>query len=233
MENKKSVFETLFEVDVTDQLEKKKAGNTELTYLSWPYAWAEVKRRYPDASFTIWTNENGLPYVYDEKTGFMVFVSVFIEGQEFKSFLPVMDSNNKAMKADAYTYKVKHYEYGKWDGKTYDDKLVEGATMFDINKTIQRCLVKALAMAGLGLYVFAGEDINDFANATAVPTVSKERLAQVEAHIAAAGTTVAKVVTYFNNKPLNLMSEDELKRIDEMCDRKIAKAKEKEAAKAE
>jgi hypothetical protein len=63
-------------------------------------------------------------------------------------WLPVMDGANKAMKAEAYTYTTK-----------YGEKDVEPASMFDINKTIMRCLVKNLAMFGLGLYIYAGEDL--------------------------------------------------------------------------
>ena len=62
--------------------------------------------------------------------------------------LPVMDSKNKAMKAKAYTYKTK-----------YGEKRVEPATMFDLNKTIMRCLVKNMAMFGLGLSLYQGEDL--------------------------------------------------------------------------
>ena len=67
--------------------------------------------------------------------------------------MPVMDGANKAMKAEKYSYQVK----GR-NGQPYD-KWVEAATMFDINKTIMRCLVKNLAMFGLGLYIYAGEDL--------------------------------------------------------------------------
>ena len=65
-----------------------------------------------------------------------------------------MDAKNKAIKLAPYTYQV-------WDSykKAYIEKTVQAATMFDINKTLMRCLVKNLAMFGLGLYVYAGEDI--------------------------------------------------------------------------
>lgn len=144
-------FEELFAVNVNDHTEKKKTGGTELTYLSWPFAWAEVKRRFPDAQYEI-EKFNGLPYVCDPLTGLMVFTKVCIEGVTHEMWLPVMDGANKAMKTEPYTYKVKSY------GKEVE-KRVEAATMFDINKTIMRCLVKNLAMFGLGLYIYAGEDL--------------------------------------------------------------------------
>lgn len=152
-------FKTLYSIDCSEKVEKKSNGSVELSYLSWCYAWAEVKKLYPNANYDILKfGENKLPYVYDEKTGYMVFTRVEIEGVEHEMWLPVMDSANKAMKSEPYTYKVK-----KWnaDEKKYGyvEKTVESATMFDINKTIMRCLTKNLAMFGLGLYIYAGEDL--------------------------------------------------------------------------
>lgn len=145
----KSVFENLFEVNVNDHIEKKK----DLSYLSWPYAWAEVKKRYPKANYKIHQfGEKQLPYVFDEGIGFMVFTSVTIEDITHSMWLPVMDSSNKAMKSEGYTY----------DTKFKKDISVEPATMFDVNKAIMRCLVKNLAMFGLGLYIYSGEDLPEF-----------------------------------------------------------------------
>ena len=147
-------FEKLYRVNVNDYTEEKNG----LTYLSWANAWAEVKKIYPDAQYTIKRFDNNLPYVYDENTGYMVFTDVTIEGITYEMWLPVMDGANKAMKDMSYKYQVK-----KWNNntKSYDmvEKTVEPATMFDINKTIMRCLVKNLAMFGLGLYIYAGEDL--------------------------------------------------------------------------
>lgn len=142
-----TVFEELNQLNVNDHTEKKKTGSTELTYLSWTWAWAEVKKRYPEAHYEI-EMFDGLPYVYDENTGYMVFTNVTIEGITHSMWLPVMDGANKAMKS-------KPYEYSTKIGK----KSVEAASMFDVNKTIMRCLVKNLAMFGLGLYIYAGEDL--------------------------------------------------------------------------
>ena len=158
-EEKLEHFNKLFAINCNDKTEKKSNGSVELTYLSWCYAWSEVKKIYPKAVYEILKfGENKLPYVFDEKTGYMVFTRVEIEGVEHEMWLPVMDSANKAMKDKPYTYKVKEYDYGKWTGN-YVDKTVEPATMFDINKTIMRCLTKNLAMFGLGLYIYAGEDL--------------------------------------------------------------------------
>lgn len=163
MENKKTVFDELFHLDVNERVEKKKTGNTQLSYLSWSWAWAEVKKRFENATYIIHKFENNLPYVYDENTGYMVFTSVTIDGITHEMWLPVMDGANNAMKSETYTYEVNDYKYNPATkrrevvGKI--QKSVEPATMFDINKTIMRCLVKNLAMFGLGLYIYAGEDL--------------------------------------------------------------------------
>lgn len=169
-----SVFETLNALNINEHTEMKKSGNTELTYLSWPWAWAEVKKRYPSAHYTIWKQPNGVPYSYDPATGYMVYTSVTIDGVTHEMWLPCMDGANKAMKSEEYTYTVKNpmFKYARLDPSTgkyldkfgkeqpeYFVKKVAPATMFDINKTIMRCLVKNLAMFGLGLYIYAGEDL--------------------------------------------------------------------------
>lgn len=152
-------FDKLFAINCNDKTDKKSNGSVEITYLSWCYAWSEVKKLYPNAHYEILKfGENKLPYVYDDKTGYMVFTRVEIEDVEHEMWLPVMDSANKAMKDKPYTYKVKKYNP---QIKKYElvEKEVQSATMFDINKTIMRCLTKNLAMFGLGLYIYAGEDL--------------------------------------------------------------------------
>ena len=150
----KSVFETLNAINVNEHIEKKKTGekNTDgtektLSYLSWVWAWGQVKQLYPDASYEVrhWGDK---PYLNDDQLGIMVETSVTINGETITMWLPVMDSKNKAMKEQPYTYKTK-----------YGDKTVDAATMFDINKAIMRCLAKNIAMFGLGLYIYAGEDL--------------------------------------------------------------------------
>ena len=124
-----SVFETLYNVNVSGFTEKK--GN--LTYLSWAWAWAEVKKRYPDAIYTIYENAMGYNYHTDGRTCW-VKTGVTINGQEHVEYLPVMDYNNRSIAADK-------------------------VTSFDVNKAIQRSLTKACARHGLGLYIYAGEDL--------------------------------------------------------------------------
>ena len=158
-ETKKSVFDVLNAINVNEHTEVKDTGSTKLTYLSWAWAWAEVKKKFPDATYEI-IKFDGIPYVYDPLTGFMVYTTVTIGGITHEMWLPVMDGNNRAMKAEAYQIQTK-----------YKTITVAPATMFDVNKTIMRCLTKNLAMFGLGLYIYAGEDLpeNEDTVATTAP----------------------------------------------------------------
>lgn len=150
--NEMSIFEELYSINVNEYIEERTDGKTTLKYLSWAFAWSEFKKKYPDATYEIkkFFGKNGtfVPYMFDDNTGYMVNTAVKAGGIEHEMWLPVMDSKNKAMKAEPYTYATKSGE-----------KTVEAATMFDVNKAIMRCLVKNLAMFGLGLYIYAGEDL--------------------------------------------------------------------------
>ena len=154
MEEKKTkkndVFAELVAVNINEFVEVKDGKR----YLPWTYAWKEVKKRYPDAMYQVYRYDGELPYVYDERTGYMVTTAVTIDGVTHEMWLPVMDGANKAMKAEPYTYNV----YNRVKAQ-YVEKKVEAATMFDINKTIMRCLVKNIAMFGLALYIYAGEEL--------------------------------------------------------------------------
>lgn len=126
-----SVFETLNNINVNEHTEKK--GN--LTYLSWAWAWAEVKKAYPEAFYTIYENEHGMNYHTDGRTCW-VKTGVTIDGLEHIEYLPVMDYRNNSIPLDK-------------------------VTSTDVNKAIQRSLTKACARHGLGLYIYAGEDLPD------------------------------------------------------------------------
>lgn len=154
----KSIFSQLTSIDVNDHIDKKETGKDRfgraitLSYLSWAWAWDYFKKACPDAKYEIrhWDNR---PYLYDENLGYMVETSITANGETHTMWLPVMDGTNSAMKATQQTFAMK-----RKDGTTYN-KVVAPATMFDINKTIMRCLVKNMAMFGLGLYIYAGEDL--------------------------------------------------------------------------
>lgn len=126
---KKSVFETLNAVNVNGRTETKNG----LTYLSWAWAWATAKENYPEATYTIYEDADGVFYHRDHRSAW-VKTGVTIEGIEHIEYLPVMDFRNNSI------------------------ELVKIMST-DVNKAIQRSLTKALARHGLGLYVYAGEDI--------------------------------------------------------------------------
>ena len=118
-----SVFATLSAINLNDKVEKKK----DLTYLSWTYAWSEVQKHYPDASYEVMFFD-GYPYVYDPSTGYMVFTKVTIEGQTRMMWLPVMDGANKAMKLTEYTYATRYGDKTKHSNvlnKAAHDRLVD------------------------------------------------------------------------------------------------------------
>ncbi len=144
------VYNALRIVDVTGHVEEKDTGKAKLKYLSWAWAWDEVRKRYPSASYSIVKNEHGLPYFVDPQLGIMVYTTVTIDGETHEMWLPVMDGSNSPMKLEPYSIST------KWGSKP-----VAAATMFDINKTVMRCLTKNLAMFGIGLALYAGEDLFD------------------------------------------------------------------------
>ena len=152
----KTKFEKLASLDVGAHLEKKTAGNATLSYLSWAWAWDYFKKEYPDAKYEIKEWE-GKPYLFDEKTGYMVETSITAGGETHIMWLPVMDGANRSMTDKPYKVQTK-----------YKEVEVAAATMFDINKTIMRCLVKNMAMFGLGLYIYAGEDLPQDSDAVVV-----------------------------------------------------------------
>ena len=124
-----NTFEKLNAVNVNGKTEKKNG----LTYLSWAWAWAEVKKVDPEATYTIYENADGCFYHTDGRTAW-VKTGVTIGGIEHIEYLPVMDYKNKSIPID-------------------------NITSFDVNKAIQRSLTKACARHGLGLYIYAGEDL--------------------------------------------------------------------------
>ena len=144
MKDIKEKFIELFSLDVNKYVEKKQG----LSYLTWSFAWAEFKKVYPDATYEVMKDENGRCYFGDEEIGYMVYTRVTAGNLTYEMWLPVMDGANKSMKLKSYTYQTRSGE-----------KTVEAISMFDINKTVMRCLVKNLAMFGLGLYIYAGEDL--------------------------------------------------------------------------
>lgn len=164
-----SVFATLNAINCNDHTERKNG----LTYLSWAWAWAKVKDAYPEAFYTIYENADGWFYHTDGRTCW-VKTGVTINGIEHIEYLPVMDYKNRSIAAEA-------------------------VTSFDVNKAIQRSLTKACARHGLGLYIYAGEDLPE-AEQTAAPTKTKNSIAAyaTAAMDYLAGNSTA--LAYYNEK---------------------------------
>lgn len=139
----KSTFATLSKINVNDKVEKKNG----LSYLSWAWAWQVVKENYPDSTYTIYENADGFNYHHDGITAW-VKTGVTIKGVEHIEYLPVMDYRNKSIP-------------------------MTKLTSFDVNSSIQRSLTKAIARHGLGLYLYAGEDLPEKDSAVSSKTPTK------------------------------------------------------------
>jgi hypothetical protein len=128
-EKKLNYFEQLNNINVQDKIEKKNG----LSYLSWAFAWEQLKIKHPKAQYKVYERENGIIYWTDGKTAW-VKVSVTVDDIEHIEYLPIMDYKNKSIPVDQ-------------------------VSSFNVNTSIQRALTKAIARHGLGLYIYAGEDI--------------------------------------------------------------------------
>lgn len=173
----KSIFETLNSKNVNEHVEKKNG----LSYLSWAWAWAEVKKEYPAATYTVYENENGWNYFTDGRTCW-VKTGVTIEGLEHIEYLPVMDYRNQSITLDK-------------------------VTSFNVNTAIQRSLTKACARHGLGLYIYAGEDLPEQA-AENEEVANKTYRSWLDNFFADKPDRLAKFLTVYNIK-----STDQIDRV--------------------
>ena len=167
-------FKQLNSINCNDKTEKKNG----LTYLAWAYAWGEVKKLFPESTYTIYENANGWFYHTDGNTCW-VKTGVTINGIEHIEYLPVMDYKNRSIPIDQ-------------------------VTSFDVNKAIQRSLTKAVARHGLGLYIYAGEDLPEDDNQVEQPC--KPSTAVQARRVAAKRTAENKPS---DNKPYEPMSEED------------------------
>lgn len=142
-------FAELNAINVNGKTEKKNG----LTYLSWAWAWAEIKKKFPDAFYTVYENASGWNYHTDGRTCW-VKTGVTVNGLEHIEYLPVMDFRNSSIPADK-------------------------VTSFDVNKAIQRSLTKAAARHGLGLYIYAGEDLPEGEEAPEAPKQEQVKMETV------------------------------------------------------
>lgn len=178
---KKSIFQTLNDINVNGHTEVKDTGRVRLTYLSWAWAWAEVKKNYPDATYTVYENANGWNYHTDGRTCW-VKTGVTIEGMEHIEYLPVMDNRNNSIPADK-------------------------VTSMDVNKAIQRSLTKAAARHGLGLYIYAGEDLPETESVQEAERIERAELDKAKAEINAANSRNELTVVWNKYAPLKTNQE--------------------------
>lgn len=171
-EEKRNYFEVLNAINVSDKTEQKNG----LTYLSWAWAWGEVKKLHPNANYKIYETESGCIYWTDGKTAW-VKTGVTINDIEHIEYLPVMDYKNKSIP-------------------------LENITSFDVNKAIQRSLTKAVARHGLGLYIYAGEDL---------PEDAKNELDALKEKIKAYPNAIDELKNL--GKKLSECNEEELRKI--------------------
>ena len=206
-----SLFETLNSVNVNDKTEKKNG----LTYLSWAWAWAEIKKAVPEAVYTIYERETEwgpCNYFTDGKTCW-VKTGVTLNGLEYIEELPVMDFKNRSIP-------------------------LEGVTSMDVNKAIQRSLTKACARHGLGLYIYAGEDLpeDEAAVKENAEEIGKKKLEELKAKGHKAQSTMATeeqkkyirdhASNYIYEQAMNFWGADLERMTDAQAKKTIARIKE-------
>ena len=171
-------FLVLNSINVNDKTEKK--GN--LTYLSWAWAWGELKKKYPEAFYTIYENADGWNYHTDGRTAW-VKTGVTVNGLEHIEYLPVMDNRNNSIPIDR-------------------------VTSTDVNKSIQRSLTKAIGRHGLGLYIYAGEDLPD--DSSAYPS-REDMLTEVKAKYPEGSENLKKLLECFKINRLDEATDTQIK----------------------
>lgn len=178
-------FTELNNINVNDKTEKKNG----LTYLSWAYAWGEIKKRHPDATYTVYEREDGCIYWTDGRTCW-VKTGVTVNGLEHIEYLPVMDTRNKSIP-------------------------LENVTSFEVNKAIQRSLTKACARHGLGLYIYAGEDLPEEEKTAAAEAAKPDK--DLITRLEELGGNMEVVAGYYK-KPVDAVTADEVRA---MIERKL------------
>lgn len=192
-----SYFEKLNKINVSDKTEKKNG----LTYLSWAWAWGELKKQDTTANYKVYENEHGWNYFTDGRT---CWVKVGVttnasenEAVEHIEYLPVMDSRNKSIP-------------------------LESVTSFDVNKAIQRALTKAIARHGLGLYIYAGEDLPEGEDEK-IDAPSEEQVAR----LTELGGSLKVVATYYK-KAVEEVTAADVQAMIVAKEKALAKNKKKE-----
>ena len=191
-------FARLNAIDVSKHIEKKGG----FSYLSWPYAVAQLRQADPTACWEV-RRFDGLPYLVTP-AGVFVEVAVTVQGITMSQIHPVLNGRNQPL-----------YE----------------PNSFDINSSIQRCLVKAIALHGLGLYIYAGEDLpqpaTDAANDSGAgnqpephgetrqfgPAISGPQQAQIHKLVISTGTDLNRLLAHFGISHLKDLPKSEYIRV--------------------
>lgn len=184
-------FIELNNINVNEHTESKNG----LTYLSWAWAWGEIKKAHPDANYTIYENKDGWNYFTDGRTGW-VKTGVTVNGIEHIEYLPIMDYRNRSIPVD-------------------------NITSFDVNKSIQRSLTKACARHGLGLYIYAGEDLPEDGSKEPEKTPAEKAKETKEANQKSFEEAFAKMYAYFKGNPV--WGYDMEQRFNEMMKKAMSK----------
>ena len=192
MTDKTNAFARLAEIDVSRHLEKK----GEFTYLSWPYAVAQLRLAEPDATWEV-KRFDGLPFLATE-CGYFVEVAVTVRGLTLSQIHPVLDGRNRP---------------------------IASPTAFDINTSIQRALVKAIGLHGLGLSVYAGEDlprtdaqpVKEKPSGSTVhplhPPITTNQRRYIERLLRETDTTLESLLEYFGYESLEVIPKSEASRV--------------------
>lgn len=204
-------FVSLNTVNVNEHTEKKNG----LTYLSWSFAWAEVKKKFPDANYKIYEDQNGCIYWTDGRTCW-VKTGVTVNGIEHIEYLPVMDFKNKSIP-------------------------LEQITSFEVNKAIQRSLTKACARHGLGLYIYAGEDLPEEDEEEkarlaeeALKPIDNIQIMTISGMIEQSGASGTDILAYVNKtfgkdyKAIKELNKKEYVEVVKILEKKISKKKAEE-----
>lgn len=200
-------FKILNDINVSDKVEEKNG----LTYLSWAWAWAEIKKLHPTANYKVYEQENGCIYWTDGKTAW-VKTGVTVNEIEHIEYLPIMDFRNNSIP-------------------------VEKITSFEVNKAIQRSLTKAVARHGLGLYIYAGEDLPESEKTPKDPTqepkkenkktlIKTNKITKVQIKkLKDLGVNLEDMAVYFKVKTIEEVNFEDAKIIITKQERKLEKEK--------
>lgn len=204
-------FVLLNTVNANEHTEKKNG----LTYLSWAWAWTEVKKKFPDANYKIYEDQNGCIYWTDGRTCW-VKTGVTVNGIEHIEYLPVMDFKNKSIP-------------------------LEQITSFEVNKAIQRSLTKACARHGLGLYIYAGEDLPEEDEEEkarlaeeALKPIDNIQIMTISGMIEQSGASGTDILAYVNKtfgkdyKAIKELNKKEYVEVVKILEKKISKKKAEE-----